>query len=74
MIEKGDEVEIVSGMLGGRRGSVTWISRNLSTGGRVIHVRVEVPELITRPEGPTRLEVLPYGEHELVAASAEVPA
>lgn len=73
MIEKGDAVEIVSGMLAGRRGTMTWISRNLSTGGRVLHVRVEVPRLFLEPDGPTRVEVLPYGEHELVAA-AEVPA
>lgn len=70
---RGDHVEITRGALGGRRGKVTAVTRNLTTGGHVVHVHVQVPILLTLPDGETRPAVLPYDPSELDVV-AEVDA
>lgn len=63
-MKAGDRVRVVTGMHGGLEGVVTSTFPGLC-GQQVADVRLTVPELITIPDGPTRVVVLPFAATEL---------
>lgn len=69
---RGDRVRILTGMAGGRVGTVVSAHRGLAP---VVNVEVEIPVLLSDPDGPTRVVQMPYEPDELEAVEPEpVPA
>jgi hypothetical protein len=67
-LRAGDTVRILTGMAGGRLGEVRAVRR---TGvGQVVDVAVELPVLLTRPDGSSQVVVLPYAPLELQLVGA----
>lgn len=60
---RGARVRILTGMAGGRIGTV----RSVYPGyhGTVVNVEVEIPVLLMNPDGPTHVVSMPYGPDEL---------
>lgn len=68
----GTRVRILTGMAGGRAGTVLHAGRGY--GGPVVNVEVEIPVLLTDPDGPSQTVQMPYAPEELEAVEPEPAA
>ena len=65
----GDRVRILTGMAGGRVGTVIHAGRGY--GGPVVNVEVEIPVLLMDPDGPSQTVQMPYAPDELEVLEPE---